>query len=261
MLLVMDIGNTNTVMGVYEGEKLLHHWRCETREGRTTDEWGLAVAGFFQLTGLRMADVKGVAISTVVPPTSHAVDTMCRRYLQCTPLVVSAQTAGIPIRYPHPQEVGADRLVDAVAAYHKYPQALIVVDFGTATTFDYVDADGAYWGGPIAPGIGIANEALFDQTSKLPSVPILRTEQLLPRTTVEAIQSGVYHGYVGLVDHLVQSMSKEVDTNPLVVATGGFAGMIAQASQAIKIVERFLTLDGLRLIWEARHSRESGNPK
>jgi type III pantothenate kinase len=186
---------------------------------------------------------------------------MCRRFLNCTPFMVTPQAAGIPIRYPYPDEVGADRLVDAVAAYHKFPQALIVVDFGTATTFDYVDAEGSYWGGPIAPGLGIMNDALFEQTSKLPSVPIHRTKQLLPRTTVEAIQSGVFHGYVGLVDHLIQSLSKEVQTNPLVVATGGFAGQVAQASATIKIVERFLTLEGLCLIWDRRYSRESGNPK
>lgn len=251
MLLVIDVGNSNTVWGVYEGERLLHHWRSETRTSRTTDEWGLQLMGFFQLAGLRAQDVQGVAISNVVPPTAHAVETMCRRYLDCTPLVVTAQSAGMPIRYPRPDEVGADRLVDCVAAYRKYPQALIVVDFGTATTLDYVDAEGAYWGGPIAPGLGIANDALFAQTSKLPSVPIRRTEQLLPRTTVEAIQSGVFHGYVGLVDHLVQSLAKEVKTNPLVVATGGFAGQVAQASQTIKIVERFLTLDGLRVIASA----------
>ncbi len=250
MLLVMDVGNTNTVLGVYDGERLLHHWRCETRAERTTDEWGLQVVGFFHLAGLRPQDIKGVAISNVVPPTSHSVETMVRRYLKCTPLIVTAQTAGIPIRYPRPDEVGADRLVDCVAAYRKYPQALIVVDFGTATTLDYVDAEGAYWGGPIAPGLGIANDALFSQTSKLPSVPIRRTERLLPQTTVEAIQSGVFHGYVGLVDHLVQTLSKEVKTSPLVVATGGFASQVSQSSQTIKIVERFLTLEGLRVIWE-----------
>lgn len=249
MLLVMDIGNSNTLWGVYDGERLLHHWRSETRASRTTDEWGLQLAGFFHLAGLRMQDISGAAVANVVPPTSHAVETLCRRYLECTPLVVTVQTAGMPIRYPRPDEVGADRLVDCVAAYRKYPQALIVVDFGTATTFDYVDAEGAYWGGPIAPGLGIANEVLFEQTSKLPSVPIRRTEQLIPRTTVEAIQSGVFHGYVGLVDHLVASLSREVKTNPLVVATGGFAGQVAQASQTIKIVERFLTLDGLRILW------------
>lgn len=257
MLLVIDIGNTNTVFGLYRGETLVHNWRLRTDRTRTADEWALAVHGLFAMAGLRSGDVDGAIITSVVPPVLPIVETLCRDYLACEPLVVGADTpTGMPIRYDNPQEVGADRIVNAVAAYARKRCSLIVIDLGTATTFDVISAQGEYLGGAIAPGLAISAEALFERASKLPRVEITCPQRAIATNTVQSMQSGLFFGYVGLVDGIVGRMKQELGDEPYVLATGGLAGLVAPYSAAINEVDADLTLEGLRIIFERSKRRE-----
>ncbi len=251
MLLVMDVGNTNTALGVYEGERLLVVWRLTTQASRTVDEWGILCRTLFTLEGLEFSAVHAVVIASVVPPLDFALRKMAQVYFHLDPLFVDWQTpTGMPILYENPQEVGADRIADAVAAFAKYGGPCIVVDFGTATTFDAISAQGEYLGGVIAPGITISAEALFERTAKLPRVDIRRPSAVIGRSTVASMQSGLYFGYIGLVDGILARMIAELGPETRVVATGGLSHLIGRASAYIQTLDDNLTLDGLRIIYE-----------
>jgi type III pantothenate kinase len=252
MLLVIDVGNTNTVMGVYEGQNLICDWRIRTEHNTTEDEFNLLVSGLMAGQNIRPSQIQDTIISNVVPPTVRILDSFCRKYLNHNPIWVDARTSsGMPILYGNPQEVGADRIVNAVGAYAKYPKSLIVIDFGTATTFDAVSEKGEYLGGAICPGIIISSEALFMRASKLPRVEIFTPpNQVIGKDTISSIQSGIIFGYAGLVDGIVNRMSEEMGTNPKVIATGGLATLIDSVCRVIEEIDPNLTLDGLRIIYE-----------
>ncbi|MBF0296657.1 MAG: type III pantothenate kinase [Magnetococcales bacterium] len=252
MLLVIDIGNTNIVLGVYQKERLIRHWRIETRSGRTGDEYGILLSNLFQLAGIAAKDVTGAIAASVAPPVEVAVLRGVKDYLRVKPLLVGPGCkTGIAIRYDNPREVGADRVVNAVAAYHRLRSAAVVVDFGTATTFDLIGPQGEYMGGAIAPGLGISMEALFTRTAKLPRIECVKPASVVGRDTVGAMQSGVFWGYVGLVDGLIARMVAESGFERVrVLATGGLAGLIASESAQIEEVDEFLTLTGLRMLYE-----------
>lgn len=251
MLLVMDIGNSNIVMGLYQGDELRHHWRVATDRNKTEDEYGMLVTSLFQHGGLVLGQVSGVIISSVVPPLNFTIERMCEKYLQQKPLLVGPGIkTGLNIKYEYPREVGSDRIVNAVAAIHHYGTPLIVVDFGTATTFCYVDERGQYWGGAIAPGIGISAEALVSRAAKLPRIEIAKPTSVVGRNTIAAMQSGIYYGFVGQVEGIVRRMIAEYGTDPKVVATGGLAALVAKETSCLHVVDPYLTLKGLRLIYE-----------
>jgi type III pantothenate kinase len=251
VLLAIDVGNTNTVLGVYQGATLRDHWRVETSHTRTSDEYGILIRQLFAASGIAPGDVDAVAISSVVPPLAYTLEQMSRRYFGRAPLFVGPGVkTGMPILYENPREVGADRVVNAVAAFERWRTALVVVDFGTATTFDAITARGEYLGGAICPGIGISMEALFRSASKLPRVEFVRPPQVIGRNTVASMQAGLVYGYVGLVDGICARMAEELGAAPKVVATGGLAPLIAGISRTITEVDEHLTLDGLRLIHE-----------
>lgn len=251
MLLAIDIGNTNIVLGIFDGNRLAHHWRLRTEKEVTEDEFHLLIKNLLSLVDLQMASLTDTIISCVVPPMVNIFERLCDKYLQHKPFWVDADTfSHMPILYDNPKEVGADRIVNAVGAFHKYGSSLIVVDFGTATTFDCISADGAYLGGVISPGIIISSEALFQKASKLPRVEIfVKPKKAIGRDTISSMNAGIIFGYAGLVDGIVARIKKEMPSAPKVIATGALADLVAEAAQSIEAVEPHLTLEGLRIIY------------
>ena len=250
MLLVIDVGNTDTVLGVYDGEELVHDWRIRTVIDHTVDEYGMLILNLYKNSRISSKAVENIIISCVVPPMLDILEPLCRKYFDLQPLIVGPGVkTGMPIFYDNPKEVGADRIVNAVAAYEKYKRDLIIVDFGTATTFDYISPKGEYMGGCIAPGMMISSEALFKRAAKLPRVELSRPRCIITKDTVSGMQAGIMFGYASLVDGIIERMKAEIGAKPLVVATGGLANRIAREAKHIDVVEEMLTLEGLRIIF------------
>jgi type III pantothenate kinase len=251
LIFVFDVGNTNIVLGVYDNDELKYHWRVETNRNRTEDEFGMIIKSLFDHAGLTFADIGGIIISSVVPPIMFALERMCQRYFHLKPLVVGPGIkTGLNIKYENPREVGADRIVNAVAAIHEYGSPLIIVDFGTATTYCYVNERRQYMGGAIAPGVGISTEALYSKAAKLPRIEIAQPDSVIGKNTVAAMQAGIVYGYVGQVEGIVKRMINQSEKMPTVIATGGLSNLIAKESKIIDIVDPFLTLKGLILIYK-----------
>ncbi len=251
MIFVFDIGNTNIVLGVYKGEELIHHWRIETNRYKTEDEYGMIIKSLFEHGNLTFSDIDGIIISSVVPPIMFSIERMCEKYFHIKPLVVGPGIkTGLNIKYENPREVGADRIVNAVAAIHEYGSPLIIVDFGTATTYCYINEEKQYLGGAIAPGINISTEALYSRAAKLPRIEIARPDHIVGKNTVAAMQSGILYGYVGQVEGIVKRMKEQSKERPMVIATGGLANLIAHESNVIDVVDPLLTLKGLKLIYK-----------
>lgn len=252
MILVFDVGNTNTVLGIYQGRTLIESFRISTDSDKTSDEYGMLINNLFQHHGLNLREIEAVVISSVVPDLMHSLEHMARKYCKVQPLVIGPGTkTGMNIKYDNPKEVGSDRIVNGVAAYEKYGGPIIVVDFGTATTFCSISEKCEYQGGVIAPGIRASADALFEKAAKLPRIEIIKPSQVICKNTVSSMQAGMVYGYAGLVDAIVTRMKEEMGSeNITIVATGGLARLISTESKSIDIVDSTLTLEGLRIIYE-----------
>ncbi|MDF2503447.1 MAG: pantothenate kinase, type [Clostridium sp.] len=255
LILVLDVGNTNIVIGIYDKKDLITEWRLSTDMFRTADEYGIQFLNLFSLSKIEIDRVEGVIISSVVPNIMYSLEHMVRKYFEIEPIVVGPGVkTGINIKYDNPREVGADRIVNAVAAHEIYNKSLIIIDFGTATTFCAVRKNGDYLGGVICPGIKISSDALFQKAAKLPRVELLKPSEIICKNTVTSMQAGIVYGYIGEVDYIVDKMKKEMvelgEQDTLVVATGGLAKLISEESKNVDIVNPFLTLEGLRIIYE-----------
>lgn len=251
MILVMDVGNTNIVLGVYKADELAAYWRISTDRDKSADELGMLVLQLFNYEGIKSDRIKGIIISSVVPNLMYTLEHMTRKYFNIRAMVVGPGIkTGMHIKYDNPKEVGADRIVNAVAAYELYGGPVIIIDFGTATTFCVVSQNGEYLGGAIAPGIKISSEALFQRAAKLPRVELVKPETVIGKNTINSMQAGIIFGYVGQVDYIVNRMKQELNTDVTVVATGGLAKLIASESQTINRVNGLLTLEGLRIIYK-----------
>ena len=255
MLLVFDVGNTNIVLGTYDGDVLTKYWRLSTNRNQTVDEYGIMIINLFRHSNLDYRDVDAIVISSVVPPLMPTLEEMSRSYFNVDPLIVGPGIkTGMPILYDNPREIGADRIVNAIAGYEQYGGPLIIVDFGTATTFCVVSAKGEYLGGAITAGIGIATEALFQRAAKLPRIELVKPKKVIGRNTIASMQSGLIYGFVGQVDGIVRRIKEEINSDAFVVATGGIAELIVSDSETINKLDPFLTFEGLKIIYQRNRS-------
>ncbi|ERN53548.1 type III pantothenate kinase [Alkalihalophilus marmarensis] len=260
MILVADVGNSNIALGVYRKHELIYHWRIATSRQKSEDEYAMTIKALFGDKALPFESIEGIIISSVVPPIMYTLEQMCKRYFKLNPMIIGPGIkTGLNIKYDNPREVGADRIVNAVAAIELYGSPLVIVDFGTATTYCYINEQKQYMGGAIAPGISISTEALYTKASKLPRIEIAKPVDVLGKNTVHAMQAGIFFGYVGQVDGIVGRMKEQSKEIPAVIATGGLASLISTEARSIDVVDPLLTLKGLRIIYEKNKEQHKNN--